>query len=332
MNARELGPKASSSDPSGAISPSLRELAVWEGQRWQVENDLRLRTFWNDDYLSHIILPRLALGPADHVLDVGCGMGSFSLILAKALSQMKVTGVDLSAPAIEAARSLATEMQLQNVEFRHGSASALPFPEKSFAAVVCQTLLGHVPEPKRVLSEMRRVLRPGGMMLISEWGPSPWSDHAEYPGQGDTTEALKEFQRLWSLNKKGKKELGHGEEVVGHLVPRWVKELDLELIDVRLNDKVQYLVPPIETPRDTSVARDITLSLTDHPRSKAEEDETRALIRLGGGSAEDEEAFLKMSAAAPDAHLRLEALKAHALYNIRLRCTLLTFARRRTEG
>ena len=96
------------------------------------------------------------------VLDVCCGP---AMLAAGALERSaEVDGLDFSMKAVELARKLVPEGH-----FEQGDAQFLPFPDRSFDAVLCGYGLMHLPEPAAALREMLRVLRPGGRSALSVW-------------------------------------------------------------------------------------------------------------------------------------------------------------------
>ena len=115
-------------------------------------------------------LRRLAAGM--RVLDVGCGPGSITVGFAEAVSPGEVIGVDFQESQVARAQALGEARGLKNVHFQVADAYELPFPDHCFDAVFAHAVLWHLREPLRALSEMRRVLRPGGMIGIREcdWG------------------------------------------------------------------------------------------------------------------------------------------------------------------
>ncbi|MFP5387386.1 MAG: bifunctional 2-polyprenyl-6-hydroxyphenol methylase/3-demethylubiquinol 3-O-methyltransferase UbiG [Bacteriovoracia bacterium] len=97
------------------------------------------------------------------VLDVGCGGGFTCEFMAK--RGARVSGIDLSAASIETAREHARESGL-NITYQKGEGENIPFEDSSFDIVTCVDVLEHVPDLTKVLSEIHRVLRPGGTFLF----------------------------------------------------------------------------------------------------------------------------------------------------------------------
>lgn len=118
------------------------------------------------EFFSHLSL-RAGLS----VLDVGCGTGDFLRLMAPIVAPGEVVGVDLSESMIAEAK-LRGAASSKNLEFRVGSALALPFESGSFDRVLATQLLLHVPEPRNALAEMARVLAPSGTVCVTEidWG------------------------------------------------------------------------------------------------------------------------------------------------------------------
>lgn len=97
------------------------------------------------------------------VLDLGCGGGFMAEALAR--RGAAVTGVDPSEPALDAARRHAAEGGL-SIAYRRGFGEAIPAETRSMDVVVCVDVLEHVDDLDRVLDEVRRVLKPGGLFLF----------------------------------------------------------------------------------------------------------------------------------------------------------------------
>src|SRR5215210_6340228 len=102
------------------------------------------------------------------VLDVACGSGNATLPAARAGA--RVTGLDFAPGLLEIARERAADAMLE-IDFIEGDAQALPFEDASYDRVV--STFGHMfaPDHRRTADEMRRVLRPGGVIAVACWMP-----------------------------------------------------------------------------------------------------------------------------------------------------------------
>jgi|SRR5215207_1239304 len=107
--------------------------------------------------------------PGERVVDVGCGAGIDSLIVAKKVgSDGRVIGVDMTSSMLEKARHAAHEAGLKNAEFREGYAESLPVDEGWADVVISNGVLNLMPDKDAALTEMSRVLKPGGRLQIGD--------------------------------------------------------------------------------------------------------------------------------------------------------------------
>ena len=128
---------------------------------------------WRDQLepAHSLMLDLAALCPGERVLDVACGTGLVSFRAAAAVGpDGAVVGTDISGEMVETARREAALRELANVAFERADAEALPLPDGAFDAALCGLGLMYVPDPVQALSEMRRVLRPGGRAAAAVWG------------------------------------------------------------------------------------------------------------------------------------------------------------------
>lgn len=104
----------------------------------------------------------------DRLLDVASGSGASSLLAARELG-CEVTGVEYGAAAVSEANAAAAQAGLDDrAHFRQGDAEALPFADASFDVVLCECSLCTFPDKRGAAGELRRVLRPGGRLVLSD--------------------------------------------------------------------------------------------------------------------------------------------------------------------
>ena len=116
--------------------------------------------------VSDQLVPPLVAGidptPGMDVLDLCCGHGNASAALVEA--GVTLTGLDFSPAMLDRARQ-----RVPQATFVEGDAANLPFGDGAFHAVVCNVGFGHLPDADAVLSEIFRVLRPGGIAAMTSW-------------------------------------------------------------------------------------------------------------------------------------------------------------------
>ena len=127
-------------------------------------------TFW--ERFGQRTVERLGLTPGERVLDVCCGSGASAIPAARIVGPGgSVIGVDLAQNLLELARIKAQQHGLENVDFQSGDMTRLSFEDESFDDVVCVFGIFFVPDMELALHELKRVLRTGGKLAITTWGP-----------------------------------------------------------------------------------------------------------------------------------------------------------------
>jgi ubiquinone/menaquinone biosynthesis C-methylase UbiE len=133
--------------------------------------------YWRDT----LICPDLPYRPGERLLDVGCGVGAVLRVIAERHPGLHLAGIDAEQRQIETARSHLRGAGAGEADLRLGDAASLPWAEGTFDHVYMMWFIEHLRDPRPVLREALRVLRPGGTITINEtdyttfkvWPPSP---------------------------------------------------------------------------------------------------------------------------------------------------------------
>jgi SAM-dependent methyltransferase len=128
------------------------------------------------------------------VLDCGCGPGSITLGLAKAVAPGEVVGVDPLANRLAMARAAADAQGIENVRFEQGDIHTLPFADGTFDAALVHAVMEHITEPVDAMAEVRRVLKTGGVVGVR----SPMHTAALRWPNPEAQRYFSIFVRLWA--------------------------------------------------------------------------------------------------------------------------------------
>lgn len=108
------------------------------------------------------------LQPGQRALDFGCGPGTISVGIAKAIEPGELHGIDMKQAQIDLARSVAEAADQGNATFHLGDVINLPFDDHYFDIAHGHSILTYVPDTQAALAEVRRVLKPGGLISVRE--------------------------------------------------------------------------------------------------------------------------------------------------------------------
>jgi SAM-dependent methyltransferase len=122
----------------------------------------------------------LRLRPGSTLLDVACGRGAYGLLIAQKAGTSLI-GVDFSVQALAEAREQAARLGVSNASFRVGELTATGLPDASVEAVLCTDAIQFPDEPATAYDEIRRVLRPGGRVVLTCWEPPDREDERISP-------------------------------------------------------------------------------------------------------------------------------------------------------
>ena len=114
-------------------------------------------------FFARRILPLLP--PEGHWLDAGCGTGTFTRMLAE--DNRTVLGIDAAGAMVDEGRRLAAPLGDRTRFEPVATVEALPFPDASFDGAICLSVLEYLAQPQAALNELARVVRPGGVLVVS---------------------------------------------------------------------------------------------------------------------------------------------------------------------
>lgn len=121
------------------------------------------------DTLTALVHAGTAYPAGSRVLEIGCGVGAQTVHLAQASPGARITAVDRSVDSLVQARArVAAQAPGAHVEWYHADLADLPFSDAEFDHVFVCFVLEHLPDPRRALAALRRVLRPGGTITVVE--------------------------------------------------------------------------------------------------------------------------------------------------------------------
>jgi SAM-dependent methyltransferase len=188
-----------------------------------------LRDRWWDASFTAFLQDALSPQAGERVLDVGCGAGTAELILsALQPGGVHFVGVDLAQARLRDARRAMREQGVA-AELAAADALRLPFAEASFDAAFAVAVLQHVPKPREAMAALRRVLRPGGRLVLAEpdnaaryWFSDPASGH----------EVFARASEFYSLVEESAAD--DADPSIGPRVPRLLRAAGFEVAAVNL--------------------------------------------------------------------------------------------------
>jgi ubiquinone/menaquinone biosynthesis C-methylase UbiE len=134
--------------------------------------DAHVRLLMRERHIKRRVIKRAGLKPGQRMLDVGCGTSTLVLMAQRMHPGATIVGLDGDPVILAIARRKAAKERLP-VQLDEGMAYAMPYPDRSFDAVVSSLMLHHLTHDQQVrcLAEMKRVLVPGGRLVIADFAP-----------------------------------------------------------------------------------------------------------------------------------------------------------------
>ena len=168
------------------------------------------------------LLPKLK--PGMRLLDAGCGPGTVTAGLARAVAPAEVIGLDAAPEVLEHARAHAAEQAVDNIAFVAGDVYGLADADAEFDVVYANQLLQHLTDPVRALVEMRRVLKPGGLLAVRDADYATMSPHPKFPEFLDWNRLYHEVAYR-----------NNAEPDAGRTLPAWVRAAGFPEIEIHPN-------------------------------------------------------------------------------------------------
>ncbi len=131
------------------------------------------------------LIERSGIRPGMMVVEIGCGSGAFTTFTARVVGERgKVYAVDIQPEMLAQLKRKLSKMEnrdITNIEIKEASAYELPFEDESLDLVYMVTVLMEIPDRSRALQEIKRILKPGGILAVTEFLPDP-----DYPLRSTT--------------------------------------------------------------------------------------------------------------------------------------------------
>lgn len=134
-----------------------------------------LREWFRRRYEVPILLEQLALPKEASILEVGCGRGGLTLLLARRFRDAHITAIDYDLKMIVRARIFleakprwAADVIVDHIRLQRGDATNLPFADRTFDAAFACLVLHHIPDWEKAVQEIGRVLKPGALLVCEE--------------------------------------------------------------------------------------------------------------------------------------------------------------------
>ena len=156
-------PPGATAEESEASSDSLFEHFAW------LYIFCREKLFRDDTArISKALWPGGRTKPGHKLIELGCGPGFYSCKLAERFPEIEVVGIDRSPKQLARAREKRNQQGLTNCRFKSDNVLELSLPDESFDVLVASRLFTVLPNRRRAVEEMYRVLRPGGRCFVAE--------------------------------------------------------------------------------------------------------------------------------------------------------------------
>jgi SAM-dependent methyltransferase len=149
-----------------ASIPDIQSIKARQKSTWESGDFGQVAKFIMTD--AEQFMASIDLLPGTKVLDAACGTGNLAVLAAR--RGCITSGLDIASNLLAQARERAQKESLA-IDYTEGDAEAMPYPDASFDAVVSMFGVMFAPRPERVVSELCRVVKPGGIIALANWAP-----------------------------------------------------------------------------------------------------------------------------------------------------------------
>ena len=184
------------------------------------ESVLRSHKWRTVENSARFLLPHLRDGAL--LLDAGCGPGNITAQLAGMIPNGKVVGIDSSLEIIDQAKGEYPTQRVENLAFQQGDIYKLKFENDSFDVIYMHQVLQHLSDPVKALAELRRVLKPGGILASREADNGAFTWYPELPKLDRWRELYRDVTQQNSAESNG-----------GRFLKAWVLQAGLEIVEIQ---------------------------------------------------------------------------------------------------
>ncbi len=251
-----------------------KKMLTWQRRQMWTPEEIERYAKWLD------------LTPGMTAIDVGCGLGYLGYTYWKYFGTGgHYIGIDIRPNLLKDANETAETWAVDGMAgFVTGDVYNFPLPDSTADLVECQVLMIHLEKPKLALSEMIRILKPGGLILCIEpdnLTPTLVRAFSSLPEYDIETQLL--MHKVNLIANKGRIKMGRGDKGIAPEIPHMLHELGIDDIDIRVRESVPFMEPPYKTERQQETVKNMKKYLLSEEDFNARTEEQKEEFLTGGG-------------------------------------------------
>ena len=266
----------------------------WSDRKFKELLVYQRKYMWRDDTIDKLAA-WFGFRPGLTVADIGCGLGFLGYTYWDYYGENgNYIGVDISSTLLHEALAASREWaEGGQAVFINGNGYNLPLIDNSVDLAMCQVMMMHLERPRDALSEMARIVKPGGFVVCLE--PDNLSSQLirRFWSMPELTvdEQLLEF-KVVLIAGRGRLKRGRGDSNIAVKLVHMMAELGLTDIDARLDDNVWFIEPPYEGEVQQHRLKIAKRNMLEPDQIKFWQDSERADFSAGGGDPEEFERYV----------------------------------------